>query len=200
MMKGIVTVVLLVFVAASLVYMVVGQRGDGNVVATEADVAQASAIETTQSNMDDSAGMQDGTEHAEGGVAAASATSDAVAAPQESTKVGRSVIVYYFHRTQRCKTCLTMEAYAENALRAGLPDAVASGELEWRSVNIEKPQYEHFVREYDLYASALVMVEKEGDGVKRSKSLEQIWDLVGDESRFKAYVRDEALAYLEDAP
>ena len=56
------------------------------------------------------------------------------------------------------------------------------------------------MKEHDLYASALVMVEMEGSEVKRSKNLEQIWDLVGDETKFKTYVRDEALAYLEDTP
>ena len=110
------------------------------------------------------------------------------------------VVAYYFHRTQRCHTCLTMEAYAEQALKDGLSDALDSGELEWRAVNVEESEHEHFVKEYELYASALVMVETEGGQAQRWKKLEQIWDLVGDESEFKSFVRDEAQAYLEDTP
>jgi len=93
-----------------------------------------------------------------------------------------------------------MEAYARAALEEGLSDALQSGELQFRSVNVEESANEHFVNEYELYTSALVMVEMEGTAVKRSKKLEQIWDLVGDERKFKTFVRDEALAYLEDAP
>lgn len=200
MMKGIVTVILLVFVAASVAYMAVGQRGEDNVAATKVEGAQVSAFENAQNRADDDSGMQEVAEHDEGDAAAANAPRETVAKSQEPTKAPRTVVAYYFHRTQRCKTCLRMEAYAEDALRGGLVDSFESGELDWRAVNVEEPQHEHFVKEYDLYASALVMVEMEGDGVGRFKNLERIWDLVGDESKFKAYVRDEALAYLEDAP
>ena len=200
MMKGIVTVTLLVFVVVSVAYMAVGQRGDGNVAATNAEVAETAAIEPTQNIADDDVGMLDRAEHAESRAAAANPTSEAVAAPQAPTKAPRRVIAYYFHRTQRCHTCLTMEAYARAALEEDLSDALQSGELQFRSVNVDEPANEHFVNEYELYTSALVMVEMEGTEVKRSKKLEQIWDLVGDEWKFKTFVRDEALAYLEDAP
>jgi len=199
-MKGTVTVILLVFVAASVVYMAVGQRGEGNAAPTTAEVTQTSASEPAQNSAEDDAQIQEVAEHDEGDVAAANAPAEDAVKPQEPTKAPRTVVAYYFHRTQRCKTCLTMEAYAEDALREGLPAAVESGELEWHAVNVEEPQHEHFVKEYDLYASALVVVEMEGNEVKRSKNLEQIWDLVGDETKFKTYVRDEALAYLEEAP
>lgn len=200
MMKGLVTVILLVFVAVSVVYMTVGQRDEGSVAPTKAELAQASAPETAQSTADNDAEIPEVTEHDEGTASAANSSSTTAAKSQELKKVSRTVVAYYFHRTQRCHTCLTMEAYAEDALRQGLPDALESGTLQWRAVNVEVPQHEHFVNEYNLYASALVMVEMEGNEVKRSKNLEQIWDLVGDGSKFKTYVRDEALAYLEDAP
>jgi len=199
-MKGIVTVILLVFVVLCVVYMAVGQRGEGNVATTEAKVARTPALESAQNSADDDADIQEVAEHDEEGASAANAASETVAKPEGATKVPRTVVAYYFHRTQRCKTCLTMEAYARDAIREGLTDSVDSGELAWRAVNVEEPEHEHFVKQYDLYASALVMVEMEGDEVKRSKNLEQIWDLVGDESKFKAYVRDEALAFLEDVP
>jgi len=199
-MRTTVTVILLVFVVASVVYTAIGERGSTNDSAGESRVAQASASETVHDSADEGAEAHKVAEQIEGGVASANAPRNDVAAPQDPAVGPRSVIAYYFHRTQRCKTCLTMEAYARDALQAGLQGAVESGELEWRAVNVEEPEHEHFVKEYDLYASALVMLELEGDEVKRSKNLEQIWSLVGDESKFKTYVRDEALAYIEDAP
>lgn len=199
-MKGMVTVILPVFVAASVVYMVVGQRGEGNAAPTAATVTLTLASEPAQNIAENDAEIQKVAEHDDGDAAAANAPVETIAKSQEPTKVPRTVVAYYFHQKQRCHTCLTMESYAEGALQEGLPDAVELGELEWRPVNVEEPQHEHFVREYDLYASALVMVGVEGNEVKRSKNLKQIWDLVGDESKFKAYVRDEALAYLKNAP
>jgi hypothetical protein len=199
-MKGTVTVILLVFVAASVVYMAFGDRGDVNRAATQAEVAQSPVLKTVRTTTGNSAVNQHMPGRVQDQPAAAEAPSEVGVTLQESTEVPRTVIAYYFHRTQRCKTCLTMEAYAQDALQEALSDALESGELEWRAVNVEKRQYEHFVEEYDLYASALVMVEMAGDEVKRSKNLERIWDLVGDESKFKAFVRDEALAYLKDVP
>ena len=90
-----------------------------------------------------------------------------------------------------------MEAYAEDALREGLPDAFESGELEWQAVNVEDPQHEHFVEEYELTASALVMVLLENGKQKQWKDLGRVWELVGDEWEFKEYVLDEAMAYRE---
>ncbi|MHC5111004.1 MAG: nitrophenyl compound nitroreductase subunit ArsF family protein [Planctomycetota bacterium] len=196
-MKGVVTVILLAFVVVSVVYMAVGQRGYGNVAVTKAEVAETAATEPTQGIADDDAGMRDGADHVEGRAAVASATSEAVATPQEATKASRRVIAYYFHRTQRCRTCLTMEAYAEDAIREGLLDAFETGEVEWRALNVEEPQHEHFVQEYGLTASALVMVLLENGKQEKWKDLGRVWELVGDEWEFKEYVRHEALAYWE---
>jgi len=109
----------------------------------------------------------------------------------------RKIMAYYFHSTQRCRTCLTMEAFAEQALSESLAEALKSRTLEWRAVNMEQPENKHFVKEYQLYASALVLVEIDAGAVKRWKNLERIWDLVADEAAFKSYVQSEAKAYLE---
>ena len=113
--------------------------------------------------------------------------------------LGGKLVAYYFHRTQRCQTCLAMEAYAAEALREGFSEAFESGELEWQAVNVEESQSEHFVEEYGLTASALVMVLFEDGEQKHWKNLERVWELVGDELQYKAYVEAEALAMLERA-
>jgi len=171
--KTIVSTVLLLFVAASVAYLVVNESRSQ----PEADqgVQNAGAAQTT--------------------VKEAVAESGVIA--DETKETGPKLVAYYFHRTQRCRTCLTMEAYANEALREGLPDVIESGELEWHTVNVEEPQNEHFVQDYGLTASALVMVFFENGERKQWKNLDYIWELVSDEWGFKEYVRDEALAYLE---
>lgn len=200
MMKGTVTGILLLFVVVSVVYMAVGQRGEGNGAATKAEVSEASASQTVQKTAMEGTRRQEIAEPVEGGAAAPNAPDEPATKSQGPTEVPRTVVAYYFHGTQRCHTCLTMEAYARGALKERLSDALQSGQLQFRSVNVDETANEHFVKEYDLYASALVLVEMAGDEVKRSKKLKEIWDLVGDEPKFKAYVRDEALAYLEGTP
>ena len=172
--KNIVSVVLLVFVAASIVYLVVSE---------------------TRS--------QPGTEQAGQKATVAQAhPTNAAAKPapggDESEDPVHKVTAYYFHGDFRCRTCLTMERYAREALEEGLAEELESGWLEWRAVNYDKPENEHFTRDYGLTSSAVVLVNRVDNKQKEWKNLQQIWDWVGDEQGFKDYVRNEALTYLED--
>jgi hypothetical protein len=185
--KNIVSVVLLLFVAASVVYLIAGERGPG----TESN--KAGPTETSATTTSAQPGIETPSETA---VTSAQA-SDAPATAEEQAAPQHKLIAYYFHRTQRCSTCLKMEAYAEDALRAGFPEAFTSGELEWRAVNIELPKNEHFIQEYELAASALVMAWFENGEQKQWRDLGRVWELVGEELEFKAYVEGEALAFLE---
>lgn len=200
-MKNLTTIVLLVFVAVTVVYLVIGNRGtapNNPREAATADVSSPSGVPESsgQSADSDAAGYieQDRTNDVP------ATGSETESKTKTDTLVGHKVIAYYFHRTQRCHTCLTMETYAEQALKDAFPDALETGALEWRAVNVEEPKNEHFVKDYELYASALVIVDIENGQAKQSKELKQIWDLVGDEQKFKTFVRDEAQAYLEVVP
>ena len=200
-MKSVTTVVLLGFVAATIVYLAVGAGGDVPSTPREAETANVppSAVGPETPKEDK---LTSATQPVEGAPTAAvtgpvaETTADTITGAQSNPKV----IAYYFHRKQRCHTCLTMEAYAEQALKDGLTDAMESGSLEWRAVNVEEAENEHFVKEYELYGSELVMLVTKDGLVQRSKKLMQIWDLVGDEAAFKTFVHNEARAYLTDAP
>jgi len=185
--KNIVSIVLLMFVAASVVYLVAGEsrsRSETNQARPAGAVAQPS--------------IQPPEVRTVSGPQESPKTSTAsVTPPQELAKPQAKVVVYYFHRTQRCRKCLAMQAYAEKALAEAFPDALASGELEWRVLNLEEPDNEHFVQDYGLTASALVMVRLENDQPKKWKNLDDIWSLVGNEGAFKQYVELEAQDYLE---
>jgi hypothetical protein len=179
--KNVVSVVLLLFVAASVVYLIAGESLSRN--------------EQGQSSLPATAAEESVT-----------IPEKSVESPRQPAQVAKKpaagrhkLVAYYFHRIQRCETCLAMEAYAEEALREGLSSAFDSGELEWQAVNIEEPQNEHFVEEYELTASALVMVLLEDGERKDWKNLGRVWELVGDELQYKAYVEAEALAMLEPA-
>lgn len=171
--KSVVTVALLAFVGVSVVYLVIKESPSTPTVQTESGQTQAARPES----------------RAPGDVQPTSAEPD--------RQRGHKLIAYYFHRTQRCRTCLTIEAYAEEALQDAFPEALATGELEWRAVNVEEPAHEHFVEDYQLTSSALVLIDTQNGEQREWQNLEQVWELVGDELEFKAYIEAEALAFLE---
>ena len=185
--KNIVSIVLLVFVGTSVAYLIVGgshspaepSRASPAGAAAQPSV-QPPEVRTVNAPQE-----------------SPKAPTESVTLPQEPAKPQSKVVAYYLHRTQRCRTCLAMEAYAEEALTEAFPDAFASGELAWQALNVEDPENEHFVQEYGLTSSALIMVRTKNDETKESKNLEDIWSLVRNKGAFKEYVELEAQDYLE---
>jgi hypothetical protein len=100
----------------------------------------------------------------------------------------RNYIAYYFHRTIRCATCLSIEKQSREAIEMGYGGELSAGRLEWRAVNIEEPGNEHFEKDFELDRQSLVLVEMLGDQVKRWKTLPRVWELVEDPYGFQQYV------------
>jgi hypothetical protein len=114
----------------------------------------------------------------------------------QARETARRVIAYYFHRTIRCPTCLSIEAQAQTALETGFVEELSAGRLEWHAINIEEPGNEHFEQEYQLDRQALVLMEVQDGQVQRYQKLERVWELVEDPAGFRDYVRAETSAFL----
>ena len=128
-------------------------------------------------------------------VAAISAGTFAFAQSSPQAKV----IAYYFHGSFRCVTCTNMEKYSREAIEANFKDALASGKLEFKAVNVEDRGNEHFVNDYKLYTKSLVLsLVKDGKEVK-SKNLDKIWELARNKQKFIEYVTAEVGALMKDA-
>lgn len=108
------------------------------------------------------------------------------------------VVAYYFHGNLRCKTCRTIEAYSEEAIRNEFADELGSGRLAWRVVNVEEPENEHFVENFALVTRSLVLAEYEDGEVTRWENLNQVWQLVRDKERFLEYVRRSTREFLRE--
>lgn len=168
--KTILTVVLLLFVLASLGYLAVGsllQRTEGPEQG-EPLASQAATTPLLESPIEDP--------------------------PKEA---GHLVVAYYFHGTSRCVTCLRIEEYAREAIEVGFPEEIQSGALEWYAIDVEQPQNEHYITDYELTTRSLVLVDMDGGEQTRWKNLGRVWELVADKEAFVNYVREETQAYLE---
>jgi hypothetical protein len=116
--------------------------------------------------------------------------------PAVAADDGSHFIAYYFHGERRCKTCRTIEAYAEEAVRLSYGKQIEAGTLEWQAVNMEKPENEHFVKEFGLTSSSVVLVEMKGGKAVRHEILEEVWFKVRDRTDFFRYVREEIRDFL----
>jgi hypothetical protein len=114
----------------------------------------------------------------------------------QATETSRKYIAYYFHRTIRCPTCLSIEKQSREAIELAFHSELGAGALQWHAVNIEEPGNGHFERDFALDRQALVLVELEGEQVQRHKKLERVWELVDDPFGFQEYVVTEVALFL----
>jgi hypothetical protein len=168
--KTIITTVLLLFVFASVVFL----------VAKEFRKSSASPGETTP---------QPATQNA--------LNSAPAVAAEGSAGPSHKVIAYYFHGTFRCPTCRIIEAYTQEAVEGGFAPALKDGRLEWQVLNVEDPGNEHFAKDYQLFTKSVVIADFRDGKQVRWKNLKNVWQLTGNKDGFLQYIRDEVSSYLE---
>ena len=107
------------------------------------------------------------------------------------------VIVYYFHGNVRCASCRKIEAYTKEAIDSAFALELDSGRMAWRVVNTDSSQYEHFLKDYQLYTRSVVVSDSHSGKETRWKNLEKVWELLGDQPKFHAYIRTELRPFLD---
>ena len=121
---------------------------------------------------------------------------DAAPPPTADTTSSEKVIAYYFHGNKRCDTCRSIEAYSKEAIETGFADEMESGALGWRIVNVDEPENDHFIEEFELVTRSVVL-DRPGTATSTDwKNLDQVWDLVGDKDVFIRYIQHETRTFL----
>ena len=116
---------------------------------------------------------------------------------QNSHSDRSAVTVYYFHRTARCFSCLTIEANAAKVVKDNFSQSMADGTLIWVPFNLDDPGGEEFSEEFDLTTSTLVLARTTDDNHVRYKKLEEVWRLLGDPEGFSEYVTKEINEFMK---
>ncbi len=106
------------------------------------------------------------------------------------------IIAYYFHGTVRCVTCRKIESLSHEVVASDFAEPLKTGLLEWQVVNVELPENQHFIRDYQLVTKSLVLVKYEDGKRVGYKNLQKIWTYINNEQSFRAYVKGELQAAL----
>lgn len=105
--------------------------------------------------------------------------------------------VYYFHGHVRCTNCINFEHWTDEVLKRDFEKELASGLIEWKVVNVDLPENNHFVDEFKLYTKSLVLVPQAKQAKRTYKNLTDIWKHAGDKAEFQSYVRQEIQKALQ---
>lgn len=107
------------------------------------------------------------------------------------------VLALYFHRTERCPTCLKMGTYAEKAVTQGFAAQLKEGTVSFRHIDFQEAKNARLTKAYKVKGPALIIIKVVDNKVQEYKNLNDIWTKVrGEESEFLQYVRDNVDAYL----
>ncbi len=166
--KKIAAVVLLVFATGSVVYMVVRENR------AESGIPGEPAGEALRER----------------------ATPISVAA-EGTIKATHTLVVYYFLGNKRCPTCHKLEDYAREAVETYFPEELGSGRIQWKPVNVDIAENEHFVEDYQLVTKAIILSAMTTGKETTWKNLDQIWNLVADKSRYMEYIHKNIRKFLE---
>ncbi|MCP4144675.1 MAG: hypothetical protein GY752_05255 [bacterium] len=101
--------------------------------------------------------------------------------------VSEQMTAYYFHGNVRCKTCNTIELWTKEVV-------MQNQDLEWQIVNIDELENEHFIQDFQISSSTVVL----SDGNNYSE-LDLVWQLVRDDKEsFQLYIQNEIAEFLND--
>ena len=94
-----------------------------------------------------------------------------------------------------CVTCNKFEALAKETLAERFGDETAKGRLTLQIVNVDKPENEHFIKDYGLTTQSVVLAQG-GD----FRNLDQIWTVIDQgDAKFKEYVAQNIREMLGEA-
>ncbi len=112
---------------------------------------------------------------------------------------GGQVIAYYFTGKVRCTTCRTIEEISRKTIESGFSRELGDGRLRFLVVNFDRPENRHFIEEFRLESSSLVLVAVRDGRPARWKNLPEVWTLADDPPKLEAYVREEVAAMMRGA-
>ena len=106
-------------------------------------------------------------------------------------------VVYYFMTSMRCSSCMKIERYTKEAVDTNFGKELGDGSLVWRMVEIDSPENEHFIGEYELVTKSVVLVKIRNGEQVSWRNLDQVWTLLNDKQEFMDYINGEVRGFLE---
>ena len=107
------------------------------------------------------------------------------------------VEVVYFHRTQRCNSCIYAETGVRYTVGTYFADELASGKLVLKAVDLGDKENAAIVKKYGAYTSSL-FINTVSSGTDHIEEVTDIWLVMGDNEAFVEVVRSKIEESLKE--
>jgi len=98
------------------------------------------------------------------------------------------VEVVYFHRAQRCKSCIYAETGTRYTLETYFKDELASDKIIFKVVNVEDKKNANIVKKYGAFTSSL-FINTIIDSSDHIEEVKEIWFVLGKDKAFFEVVK-----------
>ena len=98
--------------------------------------------------------------------------------------------VVYFHRTQRCYTCLCAEEQTRYTVETFFADELASGKVTFQSINVQDEANADIVEKYNNASYLTLCINTVRDGTDHIEEVTDIWLVIGDDEAFVEIVKN----------
>jgi hypothetical protein len=103
-------------------------------------------------------------------------------------------LVYYFHPTARCESCINIENFTKELLENKYSK---DPEITFKPLNIEDKENEHFKKEFNLKFSSVIIVDVKDKSVNRFKLLDSVWSYSDNKERMFKYAEREIEEFIK---
>jgi len=70
-----------------------------------------------------------------------------------------TILVYYFHGSIRCHTCVSVDKNTEEYLKELFPIRMDKGEIIFKSIDIDKGEKPDLVKKYQIYGQTMLFIK-----------------------------------------
>ena len=113
---------------------------------------------------------------------------EASSSPDTSAIMADRVEVVYFHRAQRCYSCIYAEQGTRYTLETYFNDELANDKVIFKMVNIEDKKNANIVKKYGSFTSSL-FINTIIDSSDHIEEVKEIWFVLGKDKAFVEVVR-----------
>jgi len=106
------------------------------------------------------------------------------------------VDVVYFHRTQRCYSCIYAEDGIRYTVETYFADELASGKVTFKVINVQDKENADIVKKYGASYLTLFVNTVRG-GTDHIEEVTDIWFLIGNDEEFTEVVKNKIEKSLE---
>lgn len=96
--------------------------------------------------------------------------------------------VYYFHRTQRCVSCLAIGEKINKTMMEYYSTEIGNNKIDYREINIDSTENKEIAKKFQASASSLYLNAIKGENEK-IENVTEVWQLKNDEEKFKSFLK-----------